>query len=52
MGNSLSPLLAQIFMNSLEEHFRKNPLFKQFIYGYRYVDDILTCFTGTDGQLS
>ena len=52
MGNPLSPLLAEIFMNSLEEHVSKNPLFKQFIYWYRYVDDILTCFTGTDRQLS
>ena len=30
----------------------KIPLFKQFIYWYRYVDDIVTCFTGTDRQLS
>ena len=52
MGNPLSSLLAEIFMNSLEEYVSKNPLFKQFIYWYRYVDDILTCFTGTDRQLS
>ena len=47
-----SPLLVEIFMNFLEEHVSQNPLFKQFIYWYRYVDDYLTCFTGTDRQLS
>ena len=42
----------EIFINSLEEHISKNSLVKKFIYWYRYVDDILTSFTGTDRQLS
>ena len=52
MGNPLSPLLAKIFMDHLENIICKHPLFKQFIYWHRYVDDILTCFTGTDRQLT
>ena len=51
MGNPLSPLLAEIFMDSLESQISKHPLFKQFLYWHRYVDDVLTCFIGTDRQL-
>lgn len=51
MGNPLSPLLAEIFMDSLENKISKHPLFSKFVYWYRYVDDILACFTGTDRQL-
>lgn len=52
MGNPLSPLLAEIFMNNLEETIHKSDLHNLFLYWYRYVDDILTCFIGTNRQLS
>lgn len=52
MGNPLSPLLAEIFMNNLEEKIYSHPISKQFLYYFRYVDDILVCFKGTDRQLS
>lgn len=51
MGNPLSPLLAEIFMDYIESIISKNPLFEKFIYWYRYVDDVLACFTGTERQL-
>lgn len=51
MGNPLSPLLAEIFMDSLEDKISKH-IFKKFIYWYGYVDDVLACFTGTDRQLT
>lgn len=52
MGNPLSPLLADIFVNHLELIIHKHPQIQHFIYWYRYVDDILTCFTGTKRQLN
>lgn len=52
MGNPLSPLLAEIFMNNLETEISKHYLFKNCIYWFRYVDDILICFNGTERQLS
>lgn len=50
MGSPLSPLVADIFMNSLETSVLTQ---KQFpiIYWYRYVDDIICCFNGSDRQL-
>lgn len=51
MGNPLSPLLSEIFMNFIESKISEHSLFKKFIYWYRYVDDVLACFTGTDRQL-
>lgn len=51
MGNPLSPLLAEIFMDNLESKIHQNALSKNCIYWYRYVDDIITCFVGTDRQL-
>lgn len=51
MGNPLSPILAEIFMNNLEEIISNSPMFKNCLYWYRYVDDILVCYTGTDRQL-
>lgn len=51
MGNPLSPVLAEIFMDEIESKIHNNPLSSNFIYWYRYVDDIITCFTGTNRQL-
>ena len=38
-------------MDNLENKIFKNTLSKKFLYWYRYVDDILACFIGTDRQL-
>ena len=51
MGNPLSPLLADIFMDNLEKQIHKHPLVKQFLY-WHSADDILACFTGTERQLN
>ena len=51
MGNPLSPLSAEIFMNDLENKIEQLPFFKYFKFWYRYVDDILACFIGTKRQL-
>ncbi|KAK9890817.1 hypothetical protein WA026_012160 [Henosepilachna vigintioctopunctata] len=51
VGNLLSPLLAEILMDELENSIQINPNFKHFVFWYRYVDDIITCFTGTDRSL-
>ena len=50
MGNPLSPLAAEIFMNNLESDVEKHPLFIQFILWYRSVDDIFACFLDTYRQ--
>ena len=52
MGNPLSPLLAEIFMDNLEDKISKNKIFQKFTYWYRYVDDILAAFVGTQRQLN
>lgn len=53
MGNPLSPLLAEIFMDNIENIIYQNNNFsKQFLYWHRYVDDILVCFLGTNRQLN
>lgn len=52
MGNPLSPLLADIFMDNLENKISKLNNFKNCLYWFRYVDDILIAFTGTDRQLN
>ena len=51
MGNPLSPLLAEIFMDNLEKVIHQHNLSNNFLYWYRYVDDILACFVGTERQL-
>lgn len=51
MGNPLSPLLAEIFMDNLENIISTHPSFKYCVYWFRYVDDILVCFKGTERQL-
>ncbi|KAL3283515.1 hypothetical protein HHI36_006654 [Cryptolaemus montrouzieri] len=52
MGNPLSPLLAEIFMDNIEKTIHKHLLSKHFPYWYRYVDDIIVCFTGTNRQFT
>lgn len=51
MGNPLSPLLAEIFMDNFEAKIHSHQCSKNFLYWYRYVDDIICCFKGTDRQL-
>lgn len=52
MGNPLSPLLAEIFMNNLEIIIHKHHLSKYCQFWHRYVDDILISFYGTNRQLT
>lgn len=53
MGAPLSPLLADIFMSHVEEVIMSSHEAKNYIkFWYRYVDDVLACFTGTRRQLS
>lgn len=52
MGSPLSPLLAEIFMNAIELKIHKHSNNINYIYWYRYVDDIITCYTGTERQLN
>lgn len=52
IGSPLSPLLADIFMDSLENNILKSPLAKKnVVFWLRYVDDILLGFKGTNRQL-
>jgi hypothetical protein len=53
MGSPLSPLLAEIFMDNFEEKlFDSNEkLIQNIVYWFRYVDDILCCWSGSDRQL-
>jgi predicted GIY-YIG superfamily endonuclease len=53
MGSPLSPLLAEVFMDKFEEKLFQsgNKLLKNIVYWFRYVDDILCCWTGTERQL-
>jgi hypothetical protein len=53
MGSPLSPILAEIFMDHLEEKiFNSNHQYtKNIFYWFRYVDDILCCWIGTLRQL-
>ena len=52
MGSPLSPLLAEIFMDHLENKLfqSKVPLLSNVFYWYRYVDDVLCCWTGSHRQ--
>lgn len=54
MGSPLSPLLAEIFMNFFEQTIlsSNNPYFRHVIFWYRYVDDILCLWNGTDRLLT
>lgn len=53
MGSPLSPLLADIFMDSLEQtiFLSNHPLLRNITYWHRYVDDILVLWTGTTRQI-
>jgi hypothetical protein len=53
MGNQLSPLLADIYMDEFEKIlFQSNNNLLSCVSGYfRYVDDILCIWTGTKRQL-
>lgn len=43
MDNPLSPLLADMFMDNIEQVIHKYPCSKNMTYWYMYVDDILVC---------
>ena len=51
MGNPLSPLSAEIFMDNLEQKIKEISVFKNFLFWYRYVDDVFAWFLGTRRQL-
>ncbi|CAG9834017.1 unnamed protein product, partial [Diabrotica balteata] len=51
MGDPLSPLLSDIFMDHLNTKNSKHTIFKQCLYWWIYVDDVLVCFTGTNRQV-
>jgi hypothetical protein len=53
MGSPLSPLLAEIFLDHYENKLFNSGhnLLNNIIYWYRYVDDILILWNGTDRQL-
>ena len=49
MGSPLSPLMADVFMDEFERtHIVGN---SNIIYYYRYVDDIIICWTGSRQEL-
>lgn len=51
MGSPLSPLLAEIYMDHLEDRILNSKQAKVCVkFWYRYVDDILVCFDGTSRQ--
>lgn len=49
MGSPLSPLMADIFMDYFERKHLVNEPNIQFYY--RYVDDVIICWTGTSRQI-
>lgn len=54
MGNPLSPLAAELFLDDLENKFimsPKNPFIDSIVYWFRYVDDILCLFSGDRAKL-
>ena len=51
IGNTVSPLFAEIFMDNSEKKIEKYPMFKNIIFWYRYVDDVFVAFKGTERQL-
>lgn len=55
MGSPLSSIMADIFLNHIENNYilnnQKNPLVKNIVYYHRYVDDILCLFNGNTRQI-
>ena len=53
MGSPLSPVLSEIFMDHFENNLFKsgNKLIKDVFFWYRYVDDIICLYTGSERQL-
>lgn len=53
MGNPLSPLCADFFMDHLEqEYISKLPSFQNsVVFWFRYVDDVICLFNGSDSLL-
>lgn len=52
MGSPLSPILSDIYMDNFEENILKTQLSnKHILFWFRYVDDILVGFKGTDRQI-
>lgn len=52
-GLSVSPILAEIFLNNLESNYiSTHHLFSNVFYWKRYVDDIFCIFTGSLSDLS
>lgn len=52
MGSPLSPLLAELFMDNLESRIFENSPFKdKIVYWFRYVDDIICLWKGSNRQL-
>ena len=55
MGSPLSPLIAEIFMNTLENrifHHDNAQYNRDIIYWYRYVDDVLCMWNGGVDKLN
>lgn len=52
MGSPLSPLLADIYMDYLEEKILSKLKTSNLLYWYRYVDDIIILWVGTERQLN
>ena len=51
MGSPISPILANIFMDNLEKTILSSNNSRNILFWYRYVDDILACFVGSQRQL-
>lgn len=51
IGSPLSPLMAEIFLAHIEDKIFAHPASSKILYWYRYVDDVLALYLGTDRQL-
>ena len=55
MGNPLSALLSEIFLNNLEQKFicnKTNPNYNNIIFYCRYADDTFVIYNGTERQIN
>lgn len=50
MGNPLSKPLTSGNFHRCSKIIHNHPISKSFIYRYRYLDDIICCFNGTERQ--